>query len=258
MVNHIELVEEKFQQYLPYIKEIYPKERNNKIALKKLADIYQDIVFQNNVFVGLYDDVNAKLFFLSNNFQELTGYKPTTVFNWGSLLAFKAIHYSHYSFPFKVYKINKRFHQGFDKNQLKKIQLNSAGLKLIHGNGSVRRTFLKMKTLVWNEDNYPDISILFGEDVTHLMKGDNYWFRTTSDHQQIAYVHQKGKKEFNDLISDRELKILHLLAKKKSTTEIADELFISRLTVETHRKNMLKKIGAVNSTALVHLCKMAV
>ena len=257
MINHIELVKEKFQQYLPYLKESYPKERNDKGLLKKLAAIYQDMEFNDNVVVGLYDDANAKLFFVSNNFQKIAGYKPATVFNWGSLLLFKAIHYTHYSFPFSTYKINKRFYKGFDKTQLKKIQFNCAGLKVINGNGTIRRAFLKMKTLVWTENNRPDISIIFGEDVTHLMKGDNYWLRYTSDYKKMTYVHQKGKKEFNELVSDSELKILRLLAEKKSTAEIADELFLSKLTIETHRKNMLKRVGAVNSTALVHLCKMA-
>lgn len=257
MINHIELAEEKLQQFLPHLKEIYPEGRTNKLVLKELVTIYQDMVFNDNVIVGLYDEPNGNFFFLSNNFQKIAGYKPNTIFNWGNLLLFKAIHYSHYSYPFITYKLSKKHAENYGMAQLQKFQLTCGGLKLVHKDGSIRRAFLKMKPLVWNKNNKPDITIIFVEDVTHLMKGENYWLRYASDSISNAYVRQKGKKYFNDLVSDSELKILKLLAKKRSTAEIADELFLSKLTVETHRKNMIKRVGAVNSTALVHLCKMA-
>jgi len=57
-------------------------------------------------------------------------------------------------------------------------------------------------------------------------------------------------------LSKRELEIARLIVDKKSTTEIAKELNLSTLTVETHRKNMIKCTGAIDSTALIHLCKL--
>ncbi len=42
-------------------------------------------------------------------------------------------------------------------------------------------------------------------------------------------------------LTDREQEILQLISLEKSSEEIADQLFISRRTVETHRKNILKK-----------------
>ena len=43
-------------------------------------------------------------------------------------------------------------------------------------------------------------------------------------------------------LSLREKQILCLVGKGKSSKEISEELFISLLTVETHRKNILKKM----------------
>ena len=93
--------------------------------------------------------------------------------------------------------------------------------------------------------------------MTHLVKSDNYWFRQECGQNTVAYIQQKGKKVYTDILTDREKEILHLLALNKTSQEIADELFISKLTVETHKKNMIKRTGAKNSTAMVHLCKMA-
>jgi two-component system, NarL family, nitrate/nitrite response regulator NarL len=56
------------------------------------------------------------------------------------------------------------------------------------------------------------------------------------------------------LLTDREKEIVKLIAKEYSNKDIAEELFISERTVETHRKNIFKKTG---TTSLVGLIKFA-
>jgi DNA-binding NarL/FixJ family response regulator len=53
------------------------------------------------------------------------------------------------------------------------------------------------------------------------------------------------------VLSHRELEVLQLLAEGLTTQHMADQLFISKRTVETHRKNILEKTGAKNTAALV-------
>ena len=52
-------------------------------------------------------------------------------------------------------------------------------------------------------------------------------------------------------ISERELEILYHVCKGLSNQEIADELFISKRTVDKHRANLLSKTGCRNTAALV-------
>ena len=52
-------------------------------------------------------------------------------------------------------------------------------------------------------------------------------------------------------ISRREKEVLKLILDEHTTQEIADKLFISFGTVETHRRNMLIKVGAKNTAGLV-------
>ncbi|HEY0743921.1 MAG TPA: response regulator transcription factor [Chryseosolibacter sp.] len=49
------------------------------------------------------------------------------------------------------------------------------------------------------------------------------------------------------LLTTRELEIVRLIAKEYSNKQIAEELFISERTVETHRKNILRKtrVGSI-------------
>jgi DNA-binding NarL/FixJ family response regulator len=56
-------------------------------------------------------------------------------------------------------------------------------------------------------------------------------------------------------ISKREMEVLHLISDGYTNHEIADKLFTSRRTVETHRKNLIQKTETKNTA---HLIKYAV
>lgn len=58
-------------------------------------------------------------------------------------------------------------------------------------------------------------------------------------------------KEDNRLFSRREREILKLIAEEYSSRQIAAELFISERTVETHRRNMMKKAKAHTTIGLL-------
>ena len=53
------------------------------------------------------------------------------------------------------------------------------------------------------------------------------------------------------LLSKREKEILHHISRGETSQQIAEALFISRYTVETHRKNILRKLEFNTSTELV-------
>lgn len=68
------------------------------------------------------------------------------------------------------------------------------------------------------------------------------------------------KTSINDLktiprLTRREKEILLLLADGKSTQEISDTLFLSYLTVQTHRRNLLNKCQARNLAELLKFAK---
>ncbi len=69
--------------------------------------------------------------------------------------------------------------------------------------------------------------------------------------QLITGLSAEGKHE---LLTDREQEILRLIVKEFSNKQIADKLFISERTVETHRKNIFRK---TNTSSLVGLVKYA-
>ncbi len=59
------------------------------------------------------------------------------------------------------------------------------------------------------------------------------------------------KSEENKLLTDREREILKLISQEFTNKQIAEELYISERTVETHRKNIFRKTGTHNLVGLI-------
>ena len=80
---------------------------------------------------------------------------------------------------------------------------------------------------------------------------DNFYFGTEVQKILADSVSQESK----DLpkLTRREKHILTLIADGKTTNTIAEELFISPLTVETHRRNLMQKLEVSNAASLIKI-----
>ena len=58
-------------------------------------------------------------------------------------------------------------------------------------------------------------------------------------------------RKVGEILSKREVEVLKLVCKEFSNAEIAQKLFLSISTVETHRKNLIAKLGVQNTVGLV-------
>lgn len=83
--------------------------------------------------------------------------------------------------------------------------------------------------------------------IDSVLNHRQYWSQEVSR----ALFH---KPEFPDeqcAPTERELEVLKLLMQELTSREIADRLFISERTVETHRKNLMRKTNSVNTIGLI-------
>jgi DNA-binding NarL/FixJ family response regulator len=62
---------------------------------------------------------------------------------------------------------------------------------------------------------------------------------------------EKKQKQEGIPLTDREIEVLRLIADEYSNSEIAEKLFISIRTVDTHRRNLLEKLQVKNTAGLV-------
>ncbi|HLU87538.1 MAG TPA: response regulator transcription factor [Taishania sp.] len=79
---------------------------------------------------------------------------------------------------------------------------------------------------------------------------------------QILETIQRASIDVNDIdldsftcepisLSEREMQIIKLIAEGLTNTQIAEELFLSNHTINTHRKNILSKLGVKNTAGIV-------
>ena len=59
----------------------------------------------------------------------------------------------------------------------------------------------------------------------------------------LSLATENTPNENTGILTKRQIEILKLVGKGKTNQEIADALFIGKTTVETHRKNMIRKLG---------------
>lgn len=63
----------------------------------------------------------------------------------------------------------------------------------------------------------------------------------------------RKKKPLNNELTRREKEVLQLIMDEYTTREIASKLFISHCTVETHRINLIQKLGVKNTAGMVRV-----
>ena len=96
--------------------------------------------------------------------------------------------------------------------------------------------------------------ILKSSDTTEILEAIKQIINGNSYISQSVADLLKGKLHTNGnlpILTRREVEVLKLIADGLTNQEIADKLFISSWTVDSHRKNLLLKFNAKNTAILV-------
>ncbi len=90
--------------------------------------------------------------------------------------------------------------------------------------------------------------------VRDVMAGRRYLSGSLSELAIQAYIQRKTTDTAQDMyeaLTDREREVLHLAAEGLNNPDIAEKLFISPRTAETHRANVMRKLNFKTQTDLV-------
>lgn len=90
--------------------------------------------------------------------------------------------------------------------------------------------------------------------IRSVAAGRPFFSRAIADTLLEDHVHvmrKQGVTESYDLLTEREREVLHLLAEGKSNKEAAAVLNLSPYTVDTHRNNLMQKLGLHNTAEIV-------
>ena len=97
------------------------------------------------------------------------------------------------------------------------------------------------KTHTWND---------FLDAVDCVSRGERYFRSACMSAPSAVAGHPKGG-DSKAPLSPREREVLELIAEGRTSKEIGSKLYISTQTVETHRANLMSKLGVHNVAGLV-------
>lgn len=253
--------EEAFNQYLDY----WERERGmTSEAFEIIAEnLRKQIEFQEfsryEKLVKVYfDQSRFRCLFITENIKELIGYTREDVMKYNVALLFYRLSFEHIGFPLKTTKFALNIHSKVPIDVVtQNFRIVVCGFKVKNKDGRVCRILMKYKPTTFDEKGLTQAAFVTFEDVSYLLKDDFYWGRASfGENNEFNYYFQSHQKTelAQDIISDREKEVLRLIARGMESKEIGRELFISSGTVDNHRKNMLARTGARDTTALVQLC----
>jgi DNA-binding NarL/FixJ family response regulator len=88
--------------------------------------------------------------------------------------------------------------------------------------------------------------------ISSLSSGQSYLSEEVSKTLLSSFIRHQPNEQTPEKLSDREKEVLECIASGLTTQAIGEKLFISKNTVETHRKNLLYKLKARNTAELVN------
>ncbi len=139
-----------------------------------------------------------------------------------------------------------------------KLLAQNPGYKIViltfHHEKALVQKMVKMGIAGFILKNAPRQEFLTG---LQMVKKGHKFYSSQLTESMLEVSPLTAKKEPNvkllALLSPREREVLRLIAEGISSKEMADKLHLSPGTVETHRKNLLKKLNARNSAELIRM-----
>lgn len=206
----------------------------------------------------IFDQVNFKILYISSTIESLGGYtyEEMTQDNMAVVFSVFAPEHSNALFNWIKWSMDMFTQTGTFTNYRGVL----CGLKVYHKAGHQMRIMIRHRTIEEFENKMPKIAAVTIDNVSHLMKGDFYWGRSEFGEPENKHYHYllstDEKNVPMDIISNREKDVLRLIAQGMDSKEIGKTLFISPNTVDNHRRNMLKRTGMRDLTALIQVCWM--
>jgi DNA-binding NarL/FixJ family response regulator len=149
------------------------------------------------------------------------------------------------------------------------MDISMPGMDGIELNNQIKKRYPKVKTLMLSthsdskmierliKDNANGYLLKNAEKnelleaIYSLGRDENYFSEEVKEKYMNSRFSQKSEQDIDPQLSKREIEIMKFIVAEYTTQEIADKLFISQHTVNSHRKNLLSKLGLKNIAGIV-------
>lgn len=237
-------------------------------SVATLADF--DFLLKRNpllerIFIGadcaitIFDASKINYLYISDQMEQLLGYEATAYLQGGLCYMLSKIHPDDLPAILEVFEMEIDYINGLSSDQRLEHR-SSYDYRIRKADGTFIRVL--QRNLILNLDQNNNIShlLLVFTDISHLKKDYiKILYIINKPDSSLTYIYNLADRRMikDTFLSKREIEILKLLEKGYSSKEVAEELFISIHTVETHRRNMLEKTNIKDTSCLVHFAILA-
>ena len=128
------------------------------------------------------------------------------------------------------------------------------GYRIRHSSGKIKRV-LKQGTLLREPDGSITHSFCTITDISSIDSRNEVTVQAFGPRAHLFDSELPEIKMYHDQLSLREIEILKLVARGRSSNQIAQDLNVSKHTIDTHRRNMIRKMEVCNSIELINLAR---
>lgn len=218
--------------------------------LEQHLELLEKINVMENSAISIFDLYQKKHIYLSPKFETMFGYNISHAEAEGNSYFEKKIHPDDYLESLKVGNYFLNYALDYPKEERLNLKL-ICDYRILNGKNRYTRVVEQFQALeldvhgnLWlaicTLDISPnqDITTPYQHQAIDSKKGEIIQFKD----------HEKPHK-----LSKRESQIISLISQGKASKQIADDLFISVHTVNTHRQNILEKLNVRNSHEAIEL-----
>jgi DNA-binding CsgD family transcriptional regulator len=238
--------------------DVPPADASEYLKSTKIFDLMSNR--KKTIFL-LFDVKEFKILYCSDNFEKMTGHATSEIMTKNVGFFFEILKKKDILFFFEFTKWLTSFNKNVPVEYLQEyLQIQWFGMTMRKKDGTYIETLFKIDPFERHENGLSRLCIITLEDVTSLVRPDaNYWSRMEAGSSKkflSSFFEDNPKFVMKDILTERELEVIKLVAVGNDSKEIGEKLFLSTHTVDRHRKNMIARIGAKDTTALLEMCRM--
>jgi DNA-binding CsgD family transcriptional regulator len=226
---------------------------------KRKTEFLDKVSLDNNVVVFVWNAFTNRFIFMSDKLKVLSGLDPSLYLQEnGMQYSFSRMHPDQIE---GIMSFQKTIAHFFTQETAKPDYANGAVIcNYLYKNGDNDYVPVLQRTirLEADENHNPVLFLSFIHYVGHIKKYDALnCVLSSADNVRMYTYNAPGKcMEGPKMFSTHEKNIISLLAQGFDTKTIAQKLFISPNTVNTHRRNLIKKTDCLDTTGVVVFAKL--
>lgn len=249
----------KQDKYTKFFKNWKEQQFQGEIDEQKLKDellvLSNTIGMREELLIACFDYRNLNLAFFAGNVESLTGYPASMFHNKGMETSFTMIHPEDRPELFNFQKIVFEVYHSLSIPERHTFQFSYTTRWVHRKTQEITWVTAKVRPYVIDEvGNFiMDLHIIIPLFTPPKVKCYDWNYSFTKEEGSKIFVSKNSPVNREVALTGKEREIVNLILEGKESKEISVILNISPNTVATHRKNILKKLGARNVGEMVKI-----